>query len=461
MKKCPNCGYVRRPEDDELAMVPARACPKCYAFYPPGPAAPKAPEAPVVPAADRKAAEAPSSPTGKQMSRSRWIMLLIAAVVVSFAAAFFLAVKMKDSSSTTALRDAGKAPPVETAADAPQQTYSVSELVKKISPSVVSVINYNDRREVVGMGTGFFAGGPGEIVTNRHVLKGSSFEIKTAGGRVYSIYRIVSEDEFNDLVVLATGAPASEAVPLRISSFQPERGERVVVIGSPFGLEQSVSDGIVSAYRDMNNRKVLQITAPISPGSSGSPVVNTRGEVIGVASMQHIGGQNINFCIPGQTILDLRPSTGRPAGDIPSYKPAVKLYFYQDEDKTVHFVKNPDNPRPNYILLTKPNGTVDRDKFESWLFEQMGGNPYKIDPQALANAEKDRLPELFRQVFPGHEIDDLKRFSPEARAYWGTWVANHMQAVYNRAASEKSAGIRKHQEMMAFLDRMQKGPGSR
>jgi S1-C subfamily serine protease len=461
VKKCPNCGYVRRPEDDELAMVPSKACPKCYAFYPSEQTAPKAPDPPVVPAIDGRAAGALASPPKKQMSRAGWIALLIAAVAVSFAAAFYLAGMMKDSSSTTALQDAGKAQPVERAEEAPQQTYTVSELVKKISPSVVSVINYNERGEIVGMGTGFFAGGAGEVVTNRHVLKGSSFEIKTAGGRTYAISGIVSEDEFNDLVVLATRTPSSEAAPLRISNFQPERGERVVVIGSPFGLEQSVSDGIVSAYRDLNNRKVLQITAPISPGSSGSPVVNTKGEVIGVASMQYIRGQNINFCIPGQTILGLRPSTGRPLGDITPYKPSVKLYFYQDEDKTVHFVKNPDKPRSNYILLTKPDGTLDRDKFESWLFEQLGGNPYKIDPQALANAEKERFPELFRQVFPGHEIEDLKKFSPEARAYWGTWVANHMQAVYNRAANERNAGIRKHQEMMAFLDRMHKGPGNR
>jgi len=72
------------------------------------------------------------------------------------------------------------------------------------------------------------------------------------------------------------------------------------------------------------------------------------------------------------------------------------------------------------------------------------------------NAEKERIPELFRKVFPGHEIDELKRMSPEARGYWGSWVANHMQVTYNRAETARNTGIMKHKEMMSFLDRAQR-----
>jgi len=106
--------------------------------------------------------------------------------------------------------------------------------------------------------------------------------------------------------------------------------------------------------------------------------------------------------------------------------------------------------------LTKPDGSTDRNKFENWVFEQLGGNPYQIDPQALVNAEKERIPELFRKVFPGHEIDELKRMSPEARGYWGSWVANHMQVTYSRAETARNTGIMKHKEMMSFLDRAQR-----
>jgi S1-C subfamily serine protease len=448
MKKCTNCGYVRRPEDDEYAMVPPRACPRCFAFYP----------------SDQigqfeKKGDGPIAPPTPAASRARWLSILVVAVAVTFAAAFYLAGRVKDNSLSNILQSPAKILNPETnKANAPQQPVSISDIVKRIAPSVVSILNYNDRKELVSRGTGFFIGNLGEVITNHHVLKGAAYaEIKTSSGQTYPVNSVISEDAPNDLITVSTGAPSQGAVPLRISTYVPEIGEKVIVIGSPLGLEQTVSDGIVSAFRQMKDlKKVIQITAPISSGSSGSPVVNSQGEVIGIAFMQLVGGQNLNFCIPGETIVSLRPNAGYSLGKITPYSPSVKLYFYQDENRMIRFVKNPDNTGPNYILLTRPDGSIDREKFENWIFEQMGGNPYNIDPQALVNAEKDRLPELFRSVFPGHEIDELKRFSPEARGYWGSWVANHMQAVYSRAENSKNSGIMKHKEMMAYLDRLQK-----
>jgi tetratricopeptide (TPR) repeat protein len=78
------------------------------------------------------------------------------------------------------------------------------------------------------------------------------------------------------------------------------------VYGSPLGLENTVSDGIVSAIRDIPDYgRIIQITAPISPGSSGSPVLNMQGEVIGIASFQMVEGQNLNFAIPSEKITSL------------------------------------------------------------------------------------------------------------------------------------------------------------
>ena len=79
------------------------------------------------------------------------------------------------------------------------------------------------------------------------------------------------------------------------------------MIGNPFGLEGSVSNGIVSAVRDIPTfGRIIQITAPISPGSSGSPVVNMQGQVIGVATLQITGGQSVNFAIPSERISQLQ-----------------------------------------------------------------------------------------------------------------------------------------------------------
>ncbi len=98
--------------------------------------------------------------------------------------------------------------------------------------------------------------------------------------------------------------------PLLLDKTSPQEGESVVVIGNPFGLEGSVTNGIVSAVRDIPTfGRIIQITAPISPGSSGSPVVNMQGQVIGVATLQITGGQSVNFAIPSERISQLQSGT--------------------------------------------------------------------------------------------------------------------------------------------------------
>jgi tetratricopeptide (TPR) repeat protein len=107
--------------------------------------------------------------------------------------------------------------------------------------------------------------------------------------------------------VLRIEAPAGQVRSLSLDRTSPQEGESIVVIGNPFGLEGSVTNGIVSAVRDIPTfGRIIQITAPISPGSSGSPVVNMHGQVIGVATLQITGGQSINFAIPSERISQLQ-----------------------------------------------------------------------------------------------------------------------------------------------------------
>ena len=101
----------------------------------------------------------------------------------------------------------------------------------------------------------------------------------------------------------------NSVAPLPLVQTAPQEGESIVVVGNPFGLEGSVSNGIVSAVREIPGYgKIIQITAPISPGSSGSPVVNMRGQVIGVATLQAAEGQSLNFAVPSQRISQLKIS---------------------------------------------------------------------------------------------------------------------------------------------------------
>jgi Flp pilus assembly protein TadD len=123
---------------------------------------------------------------------------------------------------------------------------------------------------------------------------------------------VVTEDKEGDLILLSVGISHDTVQSLSMSASIPEVGERVLVIGSPLGFEKTVSDGIVSAVRDIPAfGKTIQITAPISPGSSGSPVVNMKGEVIGVATLQVVEGQNLNFAISGVRVAGLVPGNGQ------------------------------------------------------------------------------------------------------------------------------------------------------
>jgi serine protease Do len=186
------------------------------------------------------------------------------------------------------------------------------DIIKKIKPSVVTVLTYNAEGKLLNLGTGFFISPSGDIITNRHViLNADRAEIRTSQGKTYPITGVVAEDIESDLIRVSTDTPVKEIKPVQLSTTLPKVGERIIVIGNPLGLEHTVSDGIVSSIREVPGfGNVIQITAPISQGSSGSPVLNMKGEVIGVATFQIIEGQNINFAISSENIIKLKP--GKP-----------------------------------------------------------------------------------------------------------------------------------------------------
>lgn len=180
-------------------------------------------------------------------------------------------------------------------------------IIKKIQPSVVTILTYDKSGKGLTQGSGFFIREDGHIITNRHVLQGASTAyVKTAEDKVYIVRGVVAEDKEGDLILISVN-PNAALNPLLVSASIPEVGEQVIVIGSPLGLEKTVSDGIVSAVRDIPEfGTIIQITAPISPGSSGSPVVNMKGQVIGVATLQTVEGQNLNFAVPSERIVKLK-----------------------------------------------------------------------------------------------------------------------------------------------------------
>lgn len=183
----------------------------------------------------------------------------------------------------------------------------IPSLIKKIKPAVVTITTYDENGDTLTMGSGFFINTEGDLVTNYHVLNGAySAEVRTDGGSIYAIRNILAENSTADIVLVDIVDMPKPVHYLDISLETPLQGEHILVVGSPFGLELTVSDGIVSAVRDLPDiGKIVQLTAPISTGSSGGPAVNMAGEVIGVVIFQILEGQNLNFAIPSRLILDL------------------------------------------------------------------------------------------------------------------------------------------------------------
>src|SRR5688500_8440075 len=181
------------------------------------------------------------------------------------------------------------------------------ELVRRIKPSAVAIETYDVRGEKLSRGSGFFID-TDRVVTNRHVIDNAyRAEVHSYNGSIYQVKGVLAIDAEGDIALLKVDAPPNQVRPLLLDRTSPQEGESIVVIGNPFGLEGSVTNGIVSAVRDIPTfGRIIQITAPISPGSSGSPVVNMQGQVIGVATLQVTSGQSVNFAIPSERISQLQ-----------------------------------------------------------------------------------------------------------------------------------------------------------
>lgn len=175
----------------------------------------------------------------------------------------------------------------------PASALEPSEIYERWGAAVVTVTGSRN------VGSGFAIPPTGYILTNAHVIRGESWlEVILPTGERRHVASVVMEDPSRDLAVLSV-APAPSTTVVLGDSDAAKVGERVVVIGSPRGLRQTVTDGILSQIRSPGEREItlLQTTAPISPGSSGGPLFNDRGEVIGIVSFSFRESQNLNFAV--------------------------------------------------------------------------------------------------------------------------------------------------------------------
>lgn len=187
---------------------------------------------------------------------------------------------------------------------------SLPDLVARIEPAVVLIRTYDCAGCPLRIGSGFFINAGGELVTGRHVLNNAcKASAETSDGNKYWVARATGVNPAFDLIKLQVERPVGPTPFLEIAAALPRKGEAVVVLGNPCGYRFVVSAGIVAGFQDLSIGRTIQVTAPIGPGSSGSPVVSMSGRVVGVINLYNDSGQNINFALPARLIFSLALDT--------------------------------------------------------------------------------------------------------------------------------------------------------
>jgi S1-C subfamily serine protease len=191
-------------------------------------------------------------------------------------------------------------------ANLPGETADLTTIAEKTRPSVFLITTADRNGSALAAGTGFLVSKDGYLVTNHHVIrKAASAVAKADNGATFRVEGILATDRQRDLAVLKIASRDTPSLGLGASA-SVKAGEKVAVIGSPLGLEGSLSEGIVAANREIKEfGRMLQITAPISHGSSGSPVLDFNGKVVGVAASSRNEGQAVNFAIPVEELTKL------------------------------------------------------------------------------------------------------------------------------------------------------------
>ncbi|MCS6900053.1 MAG: trypsin-like peptidase domain-containing protein [Myxococcales bacterium] len=187
-----------------------------------------------------------------------------------------------------------------------------AQLFKELAPSVVTIFLTGNHPGEEVSGTGFLIDSKGTIATNHHVIEhGKTIQIRFHNGASFNTADLLVDSPAVDLALLAIdiehpadAGPKVEAKPLILGdSDKVVVGERALSIGNPLGLEHTLTDGLVSARRIYEGKAWIQMSVPVSPGNSGGPLFNMRGEVIGITTRQVLGGmfgraQNLNLAIP-------------------------------------------------------------------------------------------------------------------------------------------------------------------
>jgi S1-C subfamily serine protease len=269
-------------------------------------------------------------PNQPKSSRTHFIAALVGGLVVAALGLIAIAAGLvKSDGGTTTTVAAPLSAPIDTKAEEGESNV-VNQIYKRDGGGVAFIESQLEPQESQGFspfgevepesggvatGSGFVIDGEGHIVTNNHVIEGASkVTVKLGASEKTYDAEVVGADPGMDVALLKVEAPAKELHPLQLGrSSELEVGDPVVAIGNPFGLDRTVTSGIVSALQrqiqapnGFSISHVIQTDAAINPGNSGGPLINASGEVVGINSQIQTGGGNgnvgIGFAIPIDTV---------------------------------------------------------------------------------------------------------------------------------------------------------------
>ncbi len=286
-----------------------------------------------------------------------------------------------------------------------------ARLTEAVVPSVVSIDTAGVRSELLnvwggtrvrnyptqGQGSGVIVTSEGHVMTNHHVIAGQQkIQVTLHGGKTYAA-RLIGEDTLLDIAVLKIDA-TEEFVPLKLGdSSQAKVGQIVLAVGNPFGLGETVTQGIISAKERSlsdNQRDLFQTDAAINPGNSGGPLVNLRGEIIGInvaifsPDKQNPGFQGVGFSIPSNDVKDALLQIlerGRPIRGFLGVQ-------MRDLDPSVRAALQYDEPDGAAVLGVSPGSPAQAAGLQPWdVVRALDGEKIMTSAQLFSRVQRTRV----------------------------------------------------------------------
>jgi hypothetical protein len=306
---------------------------------------------------------------------------------------------------------------------------SGTTIFEQVAPSVVRVEVWDSIGRRISQGSGFVVSEEGLIATNHHVIRGGSMaRVVFANGSIARVIRVSRMDPEADLALLQ--AEPHNVPALRLASDGlPSPGTVVYAIGTPLGFTNTLSDGLISGHRQLDGKNTfLQTTAPISPGSSGGPLLTEDGKVVGVTTLTRTNGQNLNFAVPARRISQLLASAPQDLnlGAAGSAK-GLDLWAPEEKSNIALFLRSMRRHRETLYLVSKDNvPTAD------WI--EYGNNC----AQALEDARRVNLgllarlhpglPDAFKNMYVKH-LQLAVEYAQQANAIYASGTNNKRKPI--------------------------------